>query len=90
MIRKGRKMSAKYVFIDRDGVINKDPAGWTEYSYVTKPEDFHFLSDAIEAFRELADAGYRAVIISNQQGVGKGYFTKEDLKEALFQELVNF
>lgn len=74
-------MECKYVFIDRDGVINKDPDGWTEYSYVTRREDFHFLPGALKALKKLADAGYKSVIISNQQGVGKGYFTEEDLKD---------
>ena len=72
-------MEEKYVFIDRDGVINKDPGGWTEYSYVTRWEDFHFLPGSLEALKRLRSAGYRSVIISNQQGVGKGYFTEEEL-----------
>ncbi|MGD2278785.1 MAG: HAD-IIIA family hydrolase [Candidatus Omnitrophota bacterium] len=74
-------MGAKYVFIDRDGVINKDPAGWTEYSYVTRWEDFHFLPGVLDALKKLAEAGFRGVIISNQQGVGKGYFTEEALSD---------
>ena len=74
-------MNGKYVFIDRDGVINKDPGGWTEYSYVTRREDFYFLPRVLEALKVLNDDGFRVVIISNQQGVGKGYFTENDLKE---------
>ncbi|MGB3082259.1 MAG: HAD-IIIA family hydrolase [Candidatus Omnitrophota bacterium] len=77
----------RYVFIDRDGVINKDPGGWTEYSYVTRREDFHLLSGALEALEKLAEAGYKGVIISNQQGVGKGYFTEKDL-EAVTDEML--
>ena len=72
-------MADKYVFLDRDGVINKDPKGWTEYSYVTRWEDFHFLPGVLEALEELSLSGYKSVIISNQQGVGKGYFTEEAL-----------
>ncbi|MGB2878875.1 MAG: HAD family hydrolase [Candidatus Omnitrophota bacterium] len=74
-------MSEEYVFIDRDGVINKDPGGWTEYGYVTRWEDFHFLPGTLEALKALKGAGYKAVIISNQQGVGKGYFTEAALKD---------
>ncbi|MFH1552514.1 MAG: HAD family hydrolase [Candidatus Omnitrophota bacterium] len=74
-------MSEKYVFIDRDGVINKDPGGWTEYGYVTRWEDFYFLPGSLEALAKLAEAGYKSVIISNQQGVGKGYFTREALED---------
>ena len=74
-------MNDKYVFIDRDGVINKDPAGWTEHGYVTRREEFHFLPGVLEAMKELSAAGYKSVIISNQQGVGKGYFSEGDLKD---------
>ncbi len=74
-------MPDKYVFLDRDGVINKDPAGWTEYGYVTRWEDFQFLPGVLEAIKRLSDAGYGVVIISNQQGVGLGYFSEEDLND---------
>ncbi|MFH1837597.1 MAG: HAD family hydrolase, partial [Candidatus Omnitrophota bacterium] len=74
-------MSQKYIFIDRDGVINKDPGGWTEYGYVTVPEDFYMVKGSVEAIKMFTDAGYKVIIISNQQGVGKGYFSEEDLKK---------
>ncbi len=74
-------MNDKYVFLDRDGVINKDPGGWTDHGYVTKREDLYFLPGSLEAIRKLTEEGYKSVIISNQQGVGKGYFTQEDLDE---------
>jgi D-glycero-D-manno-heptose 1,7-bisphosphate phosphatase len=74
-------MDDRYVFLDRDGVINKDPGGWTEHGYVTRPEDFHFLPGTLEALKKFKAAGYGCVIISNQQGVGKGYFTEEDLEK---------
>lgn len=69
----------KTIFIDRDGVINKDPGGWTQHSYVTRWEDFHFLPGAIEAIVKLTKAGYEIAIISNQAGVNKGFFTMDDL-----------
>ncbi|MFH1665364.1 MAG: HAD-IIIA family hydrolase [Candidatus Omnitrophota bacterium] len=72
-------MSDKLVFIDRDGVINEDPGGWTEYGYVTRLEELRILPGAAEALGKLSRAGYRNVIISNQQGVGKGYFSQADL-----------
>jgi len=70
----------KVIFIDRDGVINKDPGGWTEYSYITKWKDFHFLPGAKTAVRRLNRAGYDIVIISNQAGVSKGFYTKAALR----------
>jgi histidinol-phosphate phosphatase family protein len=69
----------KVIFIDRDGVINKDPAGWTEHSYVTRWEDFHFLPGAKEALKLLSDNGYDIIIISNQGGVSKKHFSVEAL-----------
>lgn len=72
-------MNDKLVFIDRDGVINRDPLGWTEHSYITSPEDIYFIPGSIDAIKKLTEAGYKSVVISNQQGVGKGYFSKEDL-----------
>ncbi|MDD5488137.1 MAG: HAD-IIIA family hydrolase [Candidatus Omnitrophica bacterium] len=72
-------MLKKFVFIDRDGVINRDPGGWTKRGYVTRWDEFDVLPGVLEAMRMLAEAGYGAVIVSNQQGVGKGYMTKRDL-----------
>ena len=69
----------KAIFLDRDGVINKDPGGWTKYSYVTDWKDFHFLPGAIEALALLARHRIDVIIISNQAGVGKGNFTGEEL-----------
>ena len=69
----------KVIFIDRDGVINKDPGGWTKYDYVTHWEEFHFIDGALQALALFKKSGFRVVIISNQGGIGKGYFTKEDL-----------
>lgn len=70
---------SRYIFIDRDGVLNKDPGGWTPYSYVTRWEEFKFLPGVIEALRRLKTAGYTVFVISNQAGVSKGYFTQKDL-----------
>jgi D-glycero-D-manno-heptose 1,7-bisphosphate phosphatase len=73
--------AAKAIFLDRDGVINRDPDKWTQYSYVTDWKDFHFLPGALEALKMLKDHGVKVIIISNQAGVSKGYFTKERLDE---------
>jgi histidinol-phosphate phosphatase family protein len=71
----------KVIFIDRDGVINKDPGGWTKYGYVTSWDEFHFLPGSKNALKRLAHAGYEVIIISNQQGVNKGYFSPDDLNK---------
>ncbi|OGX01323.1 MAG: hypothetical protein A3I73_00240 [Omnitrophica bacterium RIFCSPLOWO2_02_FULL_45_16] len=71
----------KAVFIDRDGVINKDPVGWTQYNYVTEWKDFHFIPGALEALKILKKKGIKVIVASNQGGVNKGYYTREKLNE---------
>lgn len=71
----------KFVFLDRDGVINKDPAGWTPHSYVTDWKYFRFLPGVLDALRILTERGYHIVIMSNQAGVGRGIYTKKKLNE---------
>ena len=55
----------RIIFVDRDGVINKDPGGWTEHSYVTRWEDFHFLPGALEALRILKKFGFKEIDKAN-------------------------
>lgn len=69
----------KAIFVDRDGVINKDPGGWTKYNYVTGWRDFEFLPGALEALGILKENDIKVIVISNQAGVGKGYFSKKEL-----------
>ncbi len=71
----------KVIFLDRDGVINVDPEYINEYMYVTKWDEFRFLPRVKQAMKKLADNGYSVYIISNQAGVGKGYFTMNALSE---------
>jgi D-beta-D-heptose 7-phosphate kinase/D-beta-D-heptose 1-phosphate adenosyltransferase len=61
------------IFLDRDGTINK------HIQYLHEPEKFEFLPGAVEAIKELYDMQYKIVIVTNQPGIGLGYFTKEDL-----------
>jgi len=69
----------KALFLDRDGVINED-AG-----YVYRCEDFVFKEGIFAALREFAQAGYALVVVTNQSGIGRGYYT---LKQ--FDELCGF
>ena len=59
----------KVAFLDRDGVINQPPGG---RGYVTAWEQFRFIDGALDALRTLKGKGYRLVVVTNQQGVGKG------------------
>ena len=65
-------MSKPAIFLDRDGVINKDTG------YVSQVDDFHFLPGAIEAMQLLKKKGYLLVVVTNQSGIARGYFTEDD------------
>jgi D-glycero-D-manno-heptose 1,7-bisphosphate phosphatase len=75
----------KAVFLDRDGTINvNDP------TYLHKIEDFKFTPNAIEALKKLSQSDYKIIVITNQSGIGRGYFKEEDLKKLyrwMLQEL---
>ena len=68
----------KVVFLDRDGVINRDPGFG---GYVTTPEEFEFLPGSVEALKKLSQAGYEVIVISNQAGVAKGLYSQKDLDD---------
>jgi D-glycero-D-manno-heptose 1,7-bisphosphate phosphatase len=65
----------KAIFFDRDGVVNYRLAK----DYVKTTEEFHLLPDFLQFFQEIKQKGYLAILISNQQGVGKGFMTEKDL-----------
>lgn len=73
------------VFLDRDGTIN------IEKHYLHKIEDFEFIPGAPEAILRLNRAGYRVVIVTNQSGVARGYYSLEAvaLLHAQLQECLN-
>ncbi len=66
----------KVIFLDRDGVINKD-----RNDYVRSWAEFDFLPNVFAALRRLTELGYKIIIISNQAGVGKGLYTEASLAE---------
>ena len=70
--------TATTAFIDRDGVINRKPP---EGEYVTEPGQLELLPKAPEAIAKLSRAGLRTVIVTNQQGVGKGLVGMETVEQ---------
>ena len=68
----------KFVFIDRDGVLNvKSPRG----TYVEKASDFIWKKGSLEGLKIFKDNGYRVIVITNQAGVGRGVFDMNDLED---------
>jgi D-glycero-D-manno-heptose 1,7-bisphosphate phosphatase len=66
-------MSLKALFLDRDGIINED----TAYPY--KPEHIVFVNGVFDLCRKAIQKGYTIIVVTNQAGVAKGYFTEDDV-----------
>lgn len=60
------------LFLDRDGIINID------HGYVCKQEDFEFVEGIFELCRTAKRLGYLIFVVTNQAGIGRGYYTKQD------------
>ena len=71
-MEKTTKEHDRVVFLDRDGVINTEPA---EPGWAMRWEDFGFAEGALDALRRLHDEGFTVVVISNQSCVGRGLAT---------------
>ncbi len=63
----------KVVFFDRDGVLNKDTG------YVHKSKDFIWLNGAKKAIKYLNNNNYKIIIITNQSGIGRGYYKEKNV-----------
>ncbi len=71
------RVKKKAVFLDRDGTINEDRG------YVYKTEDFVFLPHALEGMRLLQESGFLLIIITNQSGIARGYYTEDDYQRLM-------
>ena len=75
----------KYIFLDRDGTIN------VEKHYLHKIEDFEHENGVLEALEGLQKLGYKFIIVTNQAGIAKGYYTERDyliLEEFIEKDLL--
>ena len=68
-------MTIKTIFLDRDGVINK------EINYLHKIEDFEFINGVFEACQYLESLNYKIIITTNQSGISRGYYTENDFQK---------
>ena len=62
-------------FLDRDGTVCK------EVNYLSRPEDLYIFPFAVEAIKLLNEKGFFVILITNQSGIGRGYFGEKDLNE---------
>lgn len=65
-------MLSKALFLDRDGVIN------IEKNYIYKISDFEFIDGVFETCKYFQDKGYLIIIITNQAGIARDLYTKDD------------
>src|SRR5574344_1068612 len=72
-------MEKKIIYLDRDGVINED------FGYVSQISNFKFVDGVFEACKTFIELGYEIIIVTNQSGIGRGYYRLED-----FTTLTNF
>ena len=68
-------MTIKTIFLDRDGVINKDT------KYVYRIRDFQFIPGIFDACKYFLEIDYQIIVITNQSGIGRGYYNKRDFKD---------
>ena len=68
-------MAIKTIFLDRDGVINE------EVNYLYQIEKFKFIDGVFEACLHFQKLNYKIIIVSNQSGIARGYYSEKDYKK---------
>lgn len=66
-------MVRKAIFLDRDGTMNEDPG------YTFRPEDWRWLPEAVKGIAAFNNAGWLVVVASNQSGIARGFYSREDI-----------
>jgi D-glycero-D-manno-heptose 1,7-bisphosphate phosphatase len=69
-------MTQSYVLLDRDGVINIDSD-----EYIKSPEEWEPIPQSLEAIALLNQQGYKVVVITNQSGIGRGFYDESTLAQ---------
>ena len=65
-------MTIKTIFLDRDGVINK------EVNYLYKIDQFKFLNGVFDALQKFLELEFKIIVITNQSGIARGYYSVKD------------
>ena len=68
-------MAIKTIFLDRDGIINK------EINYLYKIDEFEFIDGIFDSCLFLINLGYKVIIITNQSGIARGHYTEKDYQK---------
>lgn len=68
------QISRPALFLDRDGVLNEDKG------YVHRWDDFDWVTGAREAVAAFNRAGWLVIVVTNQSGIGRGYYAEEDMQ----------
>jgi D-glycero-D-manno-heptose 1,7-bisphosphate phosphatase len=74
----GGAMSSRALFLDRDGVVNE------EVGYLHRAEGVRFVDGIFSLCRTAAELGYRLIVVTNQAGIARGYYSEADF-EALME-----
>ncbi len=69
------RLKNRAVFLDRDGTLIQ------EQEYLSRPEQVVSFPGAAEALKKLQDAGFKLFLVTNQSGVGRGFFTMDDVEK---------
>ena len=67
-------MTIKTIFLDRDGVINKD------INYLYKVKDFQFIDGIFDSCIYFQKLGFKIIVVTNQSGISRGYFSEKEYK----------
>jgi len=77
-------MPIKTIFLDRDGVINK------EVNYLNKIDDFEFIDGIFDVCLYFQNLGYEIIIVTNQSGIYRGYYSEDDYQKVTQWMLTQF
>lgn len=70
-------MNRRALFLDRDGVVNE------EVGYLHKREDVRFVPGIFSLCRKAIELDYRLIVVTNQAGIARGYYTEEDFERLM-------